>query len=66
MKFEFSRHALEQMALREISKSIVEKILASPEQINKERDNTVYQSIVEKGGCITKLTFLSPLSFGEG
>ena len=46
MSFIFSNHALEQMQLRQISRSIVEKILEKPHQISKEKDASVYQSIV--------------------
>ena len=47
MSFEFSKHALEQMELRGISKHTVEKILAHPDQIRQEEDKKVYQSIVK-------------------
>lgn len=47
MTFEFSKHALEQMELRGISKQTVEKILADPSQIKHEDDKKVYQSIVK-------------------
>ncbi len=46
MSFIFSNHALEQMRLRQISRSIVEKILEKPQQIIKENDTLIYQSIV--------------------
>ncbi len=42
--FEFSRHALEQMKLRNISKAVVDDILASPGQILNEDVLQVYQS----------------------
>jgi len=48
MNFEFSRHALEQMELRGISKQTVEKILANPQQIKEEDNKKVYQSIIKK------------------
>lgn len=46
MKFVFSNHALTQMKLRQITKSMVEKILEKPEQIIKENGHKVYQSVV--------------------
>jgi hypothetical protein len=48
MDFEFSKHALEQMELRGISKDIVKKILVKPEQIRNEDGNKVYQSMVKE------------------
>ena len=47
MSFEFSKHALEQMELRDITKRTVEKILAHPLQIKEEDEKKVYQSIVK-------------------
>ncbi len=55
MKFKFSKHALEQMALREISKPIVEKVLTAPGEIKKEGYNTVYQSIVKEGKYLIRI-----------
>jgi dsDNA-specific endonuclease/ATPase MutS2 len=46
MSFVFSNHALEQMQLRQISRSIVEKILEKPQQIIKENNILIYQSVV--------------------
>ena len=46
MEFVFSNHALLQMKLRQISKSMVERILENPEQIIKENGHKVYQSVV--------------------
>ena len=46
MSFIFSNHALEQMQLGQISRSIIEKILEKPHQISKEKDTSGYQSIV--------------------
>lgn len=48
MSFIFSKHALEQMGLRNISKVMVEEILRNPEQIKNEENKRVYQSIIEK------------------
>lgn len=48
MSFVFSKHALEQMKLRQISRSIVEEILEKPQQIIKENNIWIYQSIVFK------------------
>jgi hypothetical protein len=55
MNFVFSKHALEQMELRSISKSIVEEILANPGQVKIEEDNKVYQSVVEKGRYLIRI-----------
>jgi Domain of unknown function (DUF4258) len=55
MNFVFSKHALEQMELRSISKSIVEEILASPDQIKAEEGKMVYQSVVEKGRYLIRI-----------
>lgn len=48
-------HALEQMKLREIQKSIVQKVLAKPEQIKEEDGNKVYQSIAEDGKYLIRI-----------
>lgn len=45
MNFEFSKHALEQMNLRNISKEVVNEILNSPHQIKEMGDFKVYQSV---------------------
>ena len=55
MKFEFSKHALEQMKLRHISKEVVESILASPGQTLEEDGNKVYQSITEEGKYLIRI-----------
>lgn len=55
MAFVFSKHAFEQMELRKIPKSIVEKILANPGQIRKEEGNKVYQSIIEDGNYLIRI-----------
>lgn len=47
MEFEFSAHALEQMERREISKTIIEKILQNPQQTISETGYTVYQTIIK-------------------
>ena len=39
-------HALEQMALRNISKDIVTQVLKNPNTTIKEKNKTIYQSIV--------------------
>jgi hypothetical protein len=49
MKFVFSNHEIEQMKLRNISQTIVEKILKNPQQIIKENGHKIYQSIVKMG-----------------
>ena len=48
MIYVFSMHALEQMKTRAISKEIVEKILAKPDQISTHEDLAVFQGL-EKG-----------------
>ena len=55
MNFEFSKHALEQMELRKISKNVVEKILSKPEQIKDEEGKKVYQSIAENGKYLIRI-----------
>ncbi len=42
----FSNHALEQIALRQLPLSIVKDILLYPQQIIKEDEETIYQSII--------------------
>ena len=49
MTFYFSKHALEQMKLRGISKKMVEEMLANPNEIKEENNKKVYQSLVEHG-----------------
>ncbi len=46
MKFEFSKHALAQMKLRNISKEKVESMLRNPGQIITQGKNKIYQSII--------------------
>ena len=55
MSFVFSKHALEQMGLRKIPKSIIEKILANPDKIKDETGKKVYQSIVEDGNYLIRI-----------
>ena len=47
MEFKFSKHALEQMNLRNIPKAVVDSILANPLQTLNEGGISVYQSITE-------------------
>lgn len=46
MKFVFSNHALEQMHLRHITKSIVEKALVNPLEIIESDGKKIFHSIV--------------------
>ena len=46
MKFEFSRHALEQMEARHISRELVKQILAKPEQTVEGDGYKVYQTLM--------------------
>ena len=46
MKYIFSQHALEQMELRNISKEIVRRVLAKPEQTIIEKKKKIFQSVV--------------------
>ena len=46
MNFVFSKHALEQMVLRGLSKTIIEEVLSKPDEIIKQDEITIYQSIV--------------------
>lgn len=55
MSFFFSKHALEQMELRGISKDVVKKILANPEQIKYEAGEKIYQSIIEDGNYLIRI-----------
>lgn len=55
MKFEFSKHALEQMVSRGIPISVVEQILAKPDQIKEENGNKVYQSLTENGKYLIRI-----------
>ena len=47
MGFEISKHALEQMETRGISKSTVQETLQNPQQTIFEDDYTVYQTIIK-------------------
>jgi hypothetical protein len=47
MKFVFSRHAIEQMERRSIEKSLVERVLLSPDQILQEGGRMVYQGLTQ-------------------
>lgn len=55
MKFVFSKHATEQMKLRNISKNVVEKILSNPAQIKNENGKKVYQSVVDNGKYLIRI-----------
>ena len=46
MNFEFSKHALEQMIIRDVSKDIVMKVLENPDEIKQEDGMSIYQSII--------------------
>ncbi len=52
MEFIFSKHALEQIGIRQISQSVVEDVLANPDQVLEEDGKRIYQSVIlsEKGG----------------
>lgn len=45
-KFIFSKHSIEQMGNRNISKEIALKILEDPKEIIFENEQTIYQSII--------------------
>ena len=47
MNFDFSKHALEQMELRGITKVAVEQILENPSTTKEEDGIIIYQSIVD-------------------
>jgi hypothetical protein len=47
MQYKFSKHSLEQMDTRGISKAIVENILKEPEQVKDENGKKVYQSLIK-------------------
>ena len=47
MNFEYSNHALEQMEMRQISKEVVNAILARPDQTLNEDNYIVHQSLTE-------------------
>lgn len=46
MSLIFSKHSLEQMEVRQIPQSIVEVVLANPDQILNLPDKKIYQSVV--------------------
>ena len=46
MKFAFSKHALEQMERRNIDRTTLENILASPDHVILESEKKIYQSII--------------------
>ncbi len=50
MKYEFSKHALDQLEARAIAKGIVQEILQNPQQVIIESGYTVYQSITKFDG----------------
>jgi Domain of unknown function (DUF4258) len=47
MNFVFSKHALEQMELRGISKTLVEQIVEKPLLTKEEDGLKIYQSIID-------------------
>ena len=48
MKFRLSRHALEELERRGISRDLLEQVLQNPQQVLPERDGKkIYQSQVE-------------------
>lgn len=56
MDFKYSKHALEEIADRKISKEIVDSVLRNPQQIIDHGINKmVYQSVVEFTGDKTYL-----------
>lgn len=46
MKFDFSKHALEQMQQRDISVAIANKVLKNPGQVLEENGKKIYQSVI--------------------
>ncbi len=55
LTFKFSKHALEQMELRGISKEIVKKILLNPIQVRTEEGKKVYQSVIDDGRSLIRI-----------
>lgn len=55
MVFEFSKHALEQMQARGITRSVVKKVLDKPDKIKNEKGKKVYQSVIEKGTYLIRI-----------
>ena len=49
MNHEFSKHSLEQMEIRNISKDTVLRILENSDQVEEVNGKKIYQSIVEIG-----------------
>lgn len=50
MNFAYSQHALEQIKLRELSKSVVDDVLSEPSTMVRQDDMvTVYQKLVIEG-----------------
>ena len=56
-EIEFSKHALEQMVIREIPVDIAKAIINKPQQVIKESGKKVYQSIItfEEGEYLVRL-----------
>lgn len=51
MNFAYPQHALEQIKLRELSKSVVDDVLYEPSTMVRQDDMvTVYQKLVIEGG----------------
>ena len=46
MKLEFSKHAIDQMTIRDISMDIVMNIVENPDEMKQEEGMSIYQSIV--------------------
>lgn len=49
MDYEFSKHALDQLAERGISPDQVEEVLQNPQQMIREAGYTVFQSMIKFG-----------------
>ncbi len=57
MSFHYSKHVLEELEKRRLSRSLLEEVLHAPEQKVSALDNiTCYQSRVEIGGIEVSLT----------
>ena len=50
MEYIFSKHALEQMRLRQIKRATVESILKKPEKVISEGGERIYQAVKEVNG----------------
>lgn len=49
MQFEYSKHSLEQMQLRNISKEVVDFVVNNPDSISNEDDNQqIFQKVMEQ------------------